>query len=130
VDRIEPQALPHTLAAPRLARRYVTSRALTWPAELLDQVVLLTSELVTNAVLHGRGPVELRIEDDGRLIRIEISDGHPDPLPRDGDRPPDTQQSGRGLLIVDSLADRWGYRLHRAPPGKTVWFELRYETSG
>ena len=130
VDRIEPQALPHTSAAPRLARQYLTSRAAAWPAELLDLVVLLANELVTNAVVHGRGPVELRIGDDGRRIRIEISDGSPDPLPRDAGRPPNTQQSGRGLLVVDSLADRWGCRLHRAPPGKTVWFELRYEMSG
>ena len=124
------QALPHTVEAPRLARRYLAARAAAWPAGLLDLVVLLTSELVTNAVVHGRSPVALRLADDGDQITIEISDGDPHPLPTDAGRPPDTRQNGRGLLIVDNLADRWGCRLHRTPPGKTVWFELRYLHAG
>jgi anti-sigma regulatory factor (Ser/Thr protein kinase) len=125
----ERQALPHTAEAPPLARRYVASRAAAWPAELLDLVVLLTSELVTNAVIHGRRPVELRLSDNGNRIKIEISDGDPDPLPPEAGRPPDTQQNGRGLLIVDNLADQWGCRRHPTPPGKTVWFELRYQSA-
>lgn len=124
----EPQALPRTVDAPRLARRYLASRAAAWPAGFLDLVLLLTNELVTNAVVHGRTPVELRLVDDGDQIKIEISDGNPDPLPGEAGGPPATQQSGRGLLIVDNLADRWGCRLRRTPPGKTVWFELRYES--
>jgi anti-sigma regulatory factor (Ser/Thr protein kinase) len=127
VDLAQPKALPHTAEAPRLARRYLAARAAAWPAELLDLVVLLTSELVTNAVIHGRRPVELRMGDNGDQIKIEISDGGPDPLPREAGRPPGGQVSGRGLLIVASLADRWGCRLRRTPPGKTVWFELRYQ---
>jgi anti-sigma regulatory factor (Ser/Thr protein kinase) len=126
VDRIEPHALPDSPAAPGLARRYLASKATAWPAELLDVVTLLTSELVTNAVVHGCGPVELRVSDDGDRIKVEVSDGNPDPLSRAGG-PPDANQGGRGLLIVDSLADRWGYRPRRTPPGKTVWFELQYK---
>ena len=128
VELSEPQALPHTSAAPALARRYLVARAAAWPAELHDVVALLVSELVTNAVLHGRGPVELRLSDDGDRIRIEISDGDPDPLPPSAGRPPDGQHSGRGLLIVDSLSDQWGYRPRRTPPGKIVWFELRHRS--
>ena len=127
VDLAGPQALPHTVEAPRLARRYLASMAAAWPAGVLEVAVLLTSELVTNAVTHGRRPVELRLIDDGNQIKVEISDGDPQPLPGEANRPPATQQSGRGLLIVDNLADRWGCRLHRAPPGKTVWFELSYQ---
>jgi anti-sigma regulatory factor (Ser/Thr protein kinase) len=118
VDLIKPHALPLTLAAPGLARRYLASRAAAWPVELLDLLVLLTSELVTNAVIHGRRPIELRLSDDGKHIKIEISDGDADPLPRTPDKPPDARVSGRGLPIVDSLADRWGWRPRRAPPGK------------
>ena len=128
VEPIEPQALPHTLAAPGLARRYLAGRAAAWPAELQELVVLLASELVTNAVLHGRAPVELRLSHDGDHIKIEVSDGDPDPLPPSAVRPPDGQHSGRGLLIVDSLAHQWGYRPRRTPPGKIVWFELRHRS--
>ena len=127
---VESQALPHTSAAPGLARRFVTSRAAAWPADLLDLVVLLASELVTNAVLHGRGPVELRLSDDGLRVRVEISDGDPAPLPTTGRRPSSDRPSGRGLLIVDDLADRWGCRRRRLPLGKTVWFELRHPSGG
>jgi anti-sigma regulatory factor (Ser/Thr protein kinase) len=127
VDRAVQQALPHTVDAPRLARRYLAGRAAAWPAGLLDLVLLLTSELVTNAVIHGRRPVALGLADDGDQITIEISDGDPHPLPGEPGRPPDTQQDGRGLLIVHNLAHHWGCRLHRTPPGKTVWFELHYQ---
>jgi anti-sigma regulatory factor (Ser/Thr protein kinase) len=77
VDLAGPQALPHTVEAPRLARRSLASVAGAWPAGFLDLVVLLTSELVTNAVIHGRRPVELRLTDDGNQITVEISDGDP-----------------------------------------------------
>ena len=121
----EPQTLPHTLAAPALARRYLASRAAAWPAELLELVVLLTSELVTNAVVHGLGPVQLRLIDDGPRLRVEVSDGETTSLPLESRRPAPVEASGRGLLIVDRLADRWGCRQRRTPPGKVVWFELR-----
>lgn len=124
MDLIDVQALPHTPAAPGLARRFLVSRGAAWPAELLDLVVLLTSELVTNAVVHGRTPVELRLSDDGARIKVEISDGDPAPLPPAGNGSSDDQPSGRGLLIVDSLSDGWGCRRRRVPPGKVVWFEL------
>ena len=126
MDVIEPLPLPHTAAAPGLARRYLASRAAAWPAGLLDLVELLASEVVTNAVLHGRGPVELLLNDDGTRLKVEVSDGEPGPLPWMPGRPPDGQERGRGLLIVDYLADRWGCRPHSSAPGKIVWFELRY----
>ena len=128
VNLAEPQTLPHTLAAPGLARRYLTSMAAVWPAELLDRVVLLTSELVTNAVVHGLGPVQLLLGDNGDRLRVEVSDGAPGLLPRTPRRPADVNESGRGLLIVDRLADRWGCRSRRTPPGKIVWFELRHSS--
>jgi anti-sigma regulatory factor (Ser/Thr protein kinase) len=129
VDLIQPHPLPYTLAAPGLARRYLASRAAAWPAGLLDLVALLASEVVTNAVLHGHGPVELFLEDDGIRLKVEVSDGEPGPLPWLPGRPAYGHKSGRGLLIVDSLADRWGCRPHSTAPRKIVWFELRYPVS-
>jgi anti-sigma regulatory factor (Ser/Thr protein kinase) len=129
VDLIQPQPLPSTLAAPGLARRYVASRAAAWPAGQRDVVELLASELVTNAVLHGHGPVELLLNDDGTRLEVEVGDGLPGPLPWLPGRPADGEERGRGLLIVDRLADRWGCRPNPTAPGKIVWFELRYPGS-
>lgn len=126
----EPQTLPHSLAAPGLARRHLTSTAGACPAELVDVALVLTSELVTNAVLHGLGPVQLLVIVREDRLRIEVGDGRPGPLPRDPDRPAGTATSGRGLLIVDRCAERWGCHPRRGLPGKIVWFELRRSVSG
>jgi anti-sigma regulatory factor (Ser/Thr protein kinase) len=120
--------LPHTVAAPGLARRYLRSIADGWPPQLFDAVVLLTSELVTNAVVHGQGPVHLLVHNDGDLVRVEVSDAAPGELSPTPAAPPDGQESGRGLLIVGAVAHRWGCQPRRTPPGKTVWFEMRHDT--
>lgn len=126
----EPQTLPHTLAAPALARRYLASKAQARPGDLLELVVLLTSQLVTNAVVHGLGPVQLMLIDNGPRLRVEVSDGEAESLPLAPRRPAPVDPSGRGLLIIDRLADRWGCRPRLTPPGKTVWFELRRTPAG
>lgn len=125
MTKAEPHTLPHTLEAPGLARRYVSARSAAWPAELVELAVLLTSELVTNAVVHGRGPIQLLLLEDGDRLRIEVADGEPR-LPDGPGKPADSDVSGRGLLILDRLADRWGSRSRRTPPGKVVWFEVRH----
>jgi anti-sigma regulatory factor (Ser/Thr protein kinase) len=100
-----------------------------WTAEVLELVVLLTSELVTNAVVHGLGPIHLLLDDDGARLRIEVSDGE-SALPPGPGKPDAARESGRGLLIVDRLADRWGSSSRRTPPGKIVWFEVRSFPAG
>lgn len=122
----EPRSLPHSLAAPGLARRHLLQRVDGWPADVLDLAVLLTSELVSNAVVHGHSPVELLVSHDGHRIRVEVADGLPGPLPQAPDRPAGDRTSGRGLVIVDQLADRWGCRPRENPAGKVVWFELSH----
>jgi anti-sigma regulatory factor (Ser/Thr protein kinase) len=129
VTRAEPQPLPHTLDAPRLARRYVTSRTAAWPVELVDLTVLLTSELVTNAVVHGRAPIQLLLVEDGDRLRIEVTDAE-SRLPDGPGKPTDQDESGRGLLILDRLADRWGSHPRPTPPGKVVWFEVQHRFPG
>jgi anti-sigma regulatory factor (Ser/Thr protein kinase) len=96
-----------------------------------ETIVLLVSELVSNAVQHGgpHGPgasVGLMVEDHSGGVRVEVTDaGTGDPCPGDGaiDRP-----SGRGLLLVEALASRWG--CNRMAVGKTVWFELAATSGG
>lgn len=85
-----------------------------------DLTALLTSELVTNATLHARTPVEVRVSVSGAVVRVDVSDGStwlPVMFASPGDA-----LSGRGLHIVQSLATRWGS--DATGRGKTVWFEL------
>jgi DNA-binding response OmpR family regulator len=110
--------------SPRAARRFVT-RALTgWDDEesdLTDTVTLLVSELVTNAVIHAGSEVEVMVRLTATAARIEVTDGSAQAIaPRDATFEED---SGRGLALVGTLAQRWGVR-PAAGGGKTVWFEV------
>lgn len=106
-----------------VARRFVERTLRMWEVDdqHLDDAVLLTSELMSNAVLHARTDVRLtvRSQEDGTL-RVEVADENPR-LPISV-APPDEAQSGRGLWLVETLATAWG--VERLPEGKTVWFEL------
>ncbi len=116
--------LPSTAEAPGLARAYVAARAVRLPMELIADVMLMVSELVTNAVLHGSPRITLTVRDDPAGIGVGVTD-HGQRLPTMPQRQPDdTMTSGRGLLIVDSLATAWGVISTDPPPGKTVWFQL------
>lgn len=84
-------------------------------------VLLVVSELVSNAARHGRDPIELSVAVTPSHVRIEVTDsGDAQPLPVR--RPAATSQSGRGLLIVDSIAASWG--VSPEATGKTVWAEV------
>ena len=87
----------------------------------IDVASLLTSELVTNAVVHGATSVGLRATLSDHRLRVEASDRSPKaPVARARPAPGDTD--GRGLIVVASLATDWGYEMR--PSGKSVWFEL------
>lgn len=107
---------------PAAARRAVAGAcrdAGTGP-ECLDAAVLMTSEVVTNALVHGQGEIRLAVGADAVLVRVEVGDDEPDrPSARSAES---DAESGRGMLIVDALASDWGVRT--ADPGKTVWFEV------
>jgi anti-sigma regulatory factor (Ser/Thr protein kinase) len=86
--------------------------------------MLLLSELVTNAVLHGRSEVCVEVDGaagvDGGVVRISVLDEnsrHPVQVAQDPDA-----LDGRGLALVQAVADRWG--VEQRPMGKAVWFEL------
>ncbi|MEU7580408.1 ATP-binding protein [Streptomyces sp. NPDC041068] len=91
-----------------------------------DDIVLCVSELATNALLHGvpsgRGfRLQLRRESD--VLRVEVHDsGGGWPLPRFGVSENGDAESGRGLLLVAALADKWG--ISERDPGKIVWCEF------
>ncbi|MFJ9774727.1 ATP-binding protein [Kitasatospora sp. NPDC101157] len=91
--------------------------------ELSDTAELLTSELVTNALLHTtKGAVfEAVLGSDSRL-RVEVEDGTSRLPGRRRDPEPEYATSGRGLLLVEALADSWGVQLRG--DGKVTWFEL------
>ncbi|WP_338145873.1 ATP-binding protein [Streptomyces scabichelini] len=97
--------------------------------ELAGTAELLTSELVSNAVKHSDGPVTVRLRSRAGVVRIGVMDDHPE-LPVPLRRTPD-EDFGRGLYLVEALADSWGrYPLtgrSRTPGWKVVWFELAAE---
>ena len=88
--------------------------------EALQTVLLLTSELVTNAVRHGTGPVGVRVAWGDGAVRVEVEDESPEwPVVRAMDR---DALNGRGLILVDRLSTGWG--VLAGTRGKTVWFTL------
>ena len=92
-----------------------------WSCEhLAYDAALLVSELVTNAVIHARSDVAVRLWRTGSGIRVEIADRDPQPVMSRSFNP--EALGGRGLHLVEALAREWGVR--DAKPGKTVWFEL------
>jgi anti-sigma regulatory factor (Ser/Thr protein kinase) len=93
------------LRAPAQARRAVRDVLLSWRLpELVDAVVLAVSELVTNALRHGRPPVHLVLHRERACVRLDVHDGRP-PVPPSDRRPAsDEAESGRGLQIVHALA--------------------------
>lgn len=114
--------LPHDLSSPAEARRAIRSflRSADLP-KLEEDAELLASELVTNAVRHARGPVEVRAEVRDDHLHLEVRDGSVDqvPHPRHAD---DEDEGGRGLDLVAKLAVRWGWRT--VGQVKTVWLDL------
>lgn len=104
------------------ARRFLTATLRGWDCEAIaDTARLLASELLTNAVAHATGPVTMRLRLADGGLTVEVAD-RSTRLPRMRQAAP-TDEAGRGLALLDTLADAWGTR--PAPDGKTVWFRLR-----
>lgn len=90
--------------------------------EATEVALLLVSELVTNVVLHADGRPVLEVAVEADRLRISVSD-EGGGAPRVRTDNPALADSGRGLLLVDTLSSRWGTD-PRDPRGKCVWFEL------
>ncbi|MHB1988121.1 MAG: ATP-binding protein [Acidimicrobiales bacterium] len=107
--------------SPSAARTFVAEMLQLWDCEDLEEVAcLLTSELVSNAVIHAATEVVLRMELEPPVLRVEVADELPE-LPAALALTPDSEH-GRGLHLIEALSRRWGSR--PSPPGKIVWFEL------
>ncbi|MFJ6571944.1 ATP-binding protein [Streptomyces sp. NPDC091292] len=101
---------------PGHARRICAARLRHWRLDsLIDPAVLLTSELVTNALQHGHGDIGLKVVHTTGEVRIEVTDGNP--APAQLTFADDEDVSGRGLFIVAALADTWGV----SDNGRTTW---------
>ena len=110
-------SLPRDSGAPGRARELLRKHAVALGPDRLDTAVLLVSELVTNAVLHGAGDIRLLIALDGATARFAVSDdGDGTPVVRDDPGP----DGGWGLRLVGQLAARWGVLRGRTQ----VWFEV------
>lgn len=115
---LEPSAQTGSLARRELRQLLDTAHI---DQDTSDTAVLLATELVTNAVEHGRGSAYLDAAVQDSAIRLEVSDSStiaPRPNPEVGE----LDERGRGLLLIEALASRWGV-LPRSD-GKTVWCEL------
>jgi anti-sigma regulatory factor (Ser/Thr protein kinase) len=90
-------------------------------AELRNRVALSCSELVTNALRHGRPPVEVRLLTDGASWMLDVADGAPDRLPDPHPERP-LGQGGYGLMLVARLASQLGWYVD--DDGKHVWARI------
>lgn len=115
-------ALPPLPEAPGDARRLARDQLKAWSADgAVDDVLLLLSEVVTNAIHHARSEVEMVLARRGDMVRVEIRDASP-ALPVQEAMSHDALR-GRGMGIVAAVASRWG--VDSIPDdGKTVWFEV------
>ncbi len=118
-DRVAQWDLPSDPAVVSRSRAAVTAQLAEWGLEELTFTTeLIASELVTNAIRHATGPVQLRLLRDRALI-CEVSDGSgTSPRLR---RAQSTDEGGRGLFLVARLTERWGTRY--TPHGKVIWTE-------
>ena len=131
-DRHAQMDVPADRAGPAAARRFVADAVARWGLAIdVDVVTLLASEVVTNAVLHGTGPVQVFVARRSHGVRVEVRDNG-DGRPELG-APRTDAAGGRGLFLVDSLAAGWGVERAECPAGKVVWFdvpEVKAETAG
>jgi serine/threonine-protein kinase RsbW len=111
-------------SAPRVARRRLKSILRDVPSRALDDILLLTTELLTNSLRHAglgaKDRVHLVVRSTKSAVRVAITD------PGSGEvfsprRPGPQETGGRGLLLVAEMSDRWGVDRSQAT---TVWFEV------
>ena len=116
-------AMPRSVSTARHAVRELLDPAGLIPVEVIEDVMLLVSELVTNAVLHAKTAVRVRAWAEVGRVTVAVGDNDPLHGPRWSDRGP-MATSGRGMRLVDLLASSWGIEVRET--SKFVWFESAY----
>ena len=114
--------VPSTPEAVGAARRTIVRQLEAWGIDdVIDDMQIVVSELITNAVRYGENPVEFRLSIRGPFVRIEVIDANTAdiPLPRQA---ADSESTGRGMPLIDALAAEWGVEV--STTNKTVWAEL------
>ncbi|MDT4893388.1 MAG: hypothetical protein QOE97_2423 [Pseudonocardiales bacterium] len=115
-------SFPPRPEAARTARQLVADSIPRLPREASDAVTLMVSELVTNCIVHAGTDFQVRVHLDEASVRVEVSDHG---TGKAAARSPERHEAhGRGLQLVQSLADEWGVIPALIHPGKTVWFRL------
>ncbi|MGN6252291.1 MAG: ATP-binding protein [Marmoricola sp.] len=116
-------ALDAGMDAPSRARAFVRDQvaAARLPEDVLADLLVIVSELVSNAVQHGAGDPRLELRVRGTRVRVDVGDEAVDapPMLRPHDR---TASRGRGLGIISAVADQWGHEVRGG--AKWIWAEL------
>ncbi|WP_030680433.1 ATP-binding protein [Streptomyces cellulosae] len=126
-------SLPHTPGAVSAVRRRIRKVLAEWglAADTADDVLLVTSELLTNALVHALPPATLRLSrshaDRCGAVRVEVTDRGPVTPAGQSASALDPDEHGRGLAIVTALAARCGVHVH--PGGTSRWAELQFGRS-
>ncbi|MEV5909332.1 ATP-binding protein [Streptomyces chartreusis] len=126
------QLLSSTRRGARLARLLATTQLRAWDLspEVTERAEQIVAELAANAALHGRVQgrdfrLALTLDTTTGLLRITVTDAKGCQLPVAPTESAKDGETGRGLLLVGALADRWGIGIEPHPPGgKTVWAEV------
>jgi anti-sigma regulatory factor (Ser/Thr protein kinase) len=119
---------PADLESASAARHFLEDRLREWGAEdLVESARLLVSELMVNAVLHSGTAAQLTVDLEPGCLRVEVGDGGTGEVVQQPYEP--ESPTGRGLMIVDALASRWGVD-DRPRGGKVVWFEIERDDAG
>ncbi|WP_242624404.1 ATP-binding protein [Micromonospora kangleipakensis] len=117
--------LPATVGAAREARALVTDGCGRWGVpELAEPACIAVTEMVNNAVAHARTPMTVRVAPQDSSLHLAVRDHSPRP-PAYAGLAPLTSTGGRGLLLIDTVARRWGST--PLPDGKVVWCVLHAE---
>lgn len=117
------EATPESVAR---VRRFVAESLSTVADQVVDDIVLMASELATNAVRHAGTTYTVAVDDMDGEINVVVTD-HGGGLPV-RKSPTQAEFTGRGILIVDTLSNEWG--VETSPHATRVWFRVRREPAG
>ncbi len=117
-------SFPAERQSPRRARRLAASELRRWghDEELVNEAILVLSELASNAVIHAGSPFTISVQSHDSLLRIAVRDRCPSPATTNGERGL-VVRAPHGLAVIQALSTQWG--VQDTPDGKIVWAELR-----